>query len=171
MNFKRNPKHLLAVAIFSTTGISGTAPVVLAQEADIEEVVVTGLRGRPRTVTDAPVAVDTFSTDTIEAVSFVETGDVLQSLVPSFQNPRSPIADGATFIRQFNLRGLEPQYTLTLVNGKRRHRSALLQPGSGNQGPDVATIPTVAIGSIEVLRDGASSQYGSDAIAGVINFN
>lgn len=170
MHFKKNRKHLLAIAIISAGGMSGIAPSVLAQE-DIEEVVVTGLRGAPRTVTDAPVAIDTFDTDTIEAVSFVETGDILQSLVPSFQNPRSPIADGATFIRQFNLRNLPPQYTLTLVNGKRRHRSALLSPGSGNQGPDVATIPSVAIGSIEVLRDGASSQYGSDAIAGVINFN
>ncbi len=170
MNFKKHPKHLLAIAILSASGMAGTAPT-FAQETDVEEVVVTGLRGRPRTVTDAPVAIDTFDTDTIEAVSFVETGDIIQSLVPSFQNPRSPISDGATFIRQFNLRGLPPQYTLTLVNGKRRHRSALLQPGSGDQGPDVATIPSVAIGSIEVLRDGASSQYGSDAIAGVINFN
>lgn len=171
MNFKKHPKHLLTAAILSATGMAVTAPAALAQDADIEEVIVTGLRGAPRSVTDAPVAIDTFNTETIEAVSFVETGDVLQALVPSFQNPRSPIADGATFIRQFNLRGLPPQYTLTLVNGKRRHRSALLQPGSGDQGPDVATIPTVAIGSIEVLRDGASSQYGSDAIAGVINFN
>lgn len=170
MHFKTNRKHLLAIAIISAGSMSGIAPSVLAQQ-DIEEVVVTGLRGAPRTVTDAPVAIDTFDSDTIEAVSFVETGDILQSLVPSFQNPRSPIADGATFIRQFNLRNLPPQYTLTLVNGKRRHRSALLSPGSGNQGPDVATIPSVAIGSIEVLRDGASSQYGSDAIAGVINFN
>lgn len=170
MHFKKNRKHQLAIAIVSAC-VTGSSLPVLAQNQDIEEVVVTGLRGAPRTVTDAPVAIDTFDTDTIESVSFVETGDVLQSLVPSFQNPRSPISDGATFIRQFNLRGLPPQYTLTLVNGKRRHRSALLQPGSGNQGPDVATIPTVAIGSIEVLRDGASSQYGSDAIAGVINFN
>jgi len=170
MTFKKHPKRLLALAIVSATGVAGTAPAVFAQES-IEEVIVTGLRGAPRTVTDAPVAIDTFDTETIEAVSFVETGDIIQSLVPSFQNPRSPIADGATFIRQFNLRGLPPQYTLVLVNGKRRHRSALLQPGSGNQGPDVATVPSVAIQSIEVLRDGASSQYGSDAIAGVINFN
>jgi iron complex outermembrane receptor protein len=171
MNFRKHPKHLLAVAIISAGTIAATAPAALAQEAGIEEVVVTGLRGKPRTVTDAPVAIDTFDTETLEAVSFVETGDILQSLVPSFQNPRSPISDGATFIRQFSMRGLPPQYTLTLVNGKRRHRSALLQPGSGNQGPDVATIPSVAIASIEVLRDGASSQYGSDAIAGVVNFN
>lgn len=170
MYFKKHPKHLLAIAILSASGLAGTAPA-LAQETDVEEVVVTGLRGKPRTVTDAPVAIDTFNAEMIESVSFVETGDIIQSLVPSFQNPRSPISDGATFIRQFNLRGLPPQYTLTLVNGKRRHRAALLNPGNGNQGPDVATIPSVAIGSIEVLRDGASSQYGSDAIAGVINFN
>lgn len=171
MKFRKHPKHLLAIAIISAGGIAGTAPVVLAQEADIEEVIVTGLRGRPRTAVDAPVAIDTFDSETLEAVSFVETGDVIQSLVPSFQNPRSPISDGATFVRQFSLRGLPPQYSLVLVNGKRRHKSGLLQPGSGNQGPDIATIPTSAIGSLEVLRDGASSQYGSDAIAGVINFN
>lgn len=160
----------LAMAV-AMAGGAATVPTAASAAEAIEEVVVTGLRGKPRVATDAAVPVDVFNTETVEAVSFVETGDVLQSLVPSFQNPRSPIADGATFVRQFNLRGLPPQYTLVLVNGKRRHRSALLQPGSGNQGPDVATIPTAAIESIEVLRDGASSQYGSDAIAGVINFN
>ncbi|MEE4298738.1 MAG: TonB-dependent receptor [Pseudomonadales bacterium] len=159
----------LAMAV-ALAGPAATLPLSAGAQ-EIEEVVVTGLRGKPRVATDAAVPVDVFNTETVEAVSFVETGDVLQSLVPSFQNPRSPIADGATFVRQFSLRGLPPQYTLTLVNGKRRHRAALLQPGTGNQGPDVATIPSVAIGSIEVLRDGASSQYGSDAIAGVINFN
>jgi iron complex outermembrane receptor protein len=112
MNFRKHPKHLLAVAIISASGIAATAPAALAQEAGIKEVVVTGLRGKPRTVTDAPVAIDTFDTETLEAVSFVETGDILQSLVPSFQNPRSPISDGATFIRQFSMRGLPPQYSL-----------------------------------------------------------
>ena len=93
-------------------------------------------------------------------------------LVPSYNVARQPISDGASFIRPATLRGLPSHHTLVLVNGKRRHRASLVQiGGSGTQGPDLATIPSTAIASIEVLRDGASSQYGSDAIAGVINFN
>ena len=97
--------------------------------------------------------------------------NVLMTLVPSYSVGRQPISDGGTFIRPATLRGMPTDKTLVLVNSKRRHRAALVSiGGSGTQGPDIATIPTAAIGSVEVLRDGAAAQYGSDAIAGVINF-
>jgi len=145
----------------------------MAQGADeIEEIVVSGLRGKPRSAVDSAVPIDTFDAGAIEAVAHADTQDVLQTLVPSYNVSRQPISDGASFIRPAELRGLPSHHTLVLINGKRRHRAALVSiGGSGTQGPDVATIPSSAIQSIEVLRDGASSQYGSDAIAGVINFN
>ena len=147
---------------------------VMAQGADdeIEEIVVSGLRGKPRSAIDSAVPIDTFDIQAIEAVSHTDTQDILQTLVPSYNVGRQPISDGSTFIRPATLRGLPSHHTLVLVNGKRRHRAALVGiGGAGQQGPDVATIPSTAIKSIEVLRDGASAQYGSDAIAGVINFN
>jgi len=149
------------------------APLALAQEdaADLEEIIVTGSRGRPRTVSDSPVPVDVFGAEDIEAISYTDTNDIIKTLVPSFNIARQPISDGATFIRPAELRGLPTDKTLVLVNSKRRHRAALVAiGGSGTQGPDMATIPAVAIQNIEVLRDGAAAQYGSDAIAGVINF-
>lgn len=154
------------------------APATQAQDAETEDetavqetIVVTGARGAPRSVTDSPVPIDVFSTDDIEAVSFTDTNDVLRTLVPSYSLSRQPISDGASFVRPATLRGLPTDKTLVLVNSKRRHRAALVSiGGSGTQGPDIATIPSTAIGSVEVLRDGAAAQYGSDAIAGVINF-
>lgn len=161
----------LSIALSLITGVAVTQPVS-AESADIEEVVVTGLRGQPRTAADSAVPIDVFSLESINAVSFQDTNDILQTLIPSYNVQREAISDGGTFIRSPNLRNLPSHHTLVLVNGKRRHRSALVSlGGDGTQGPDVATIPSAAIGSIEVLRDGASAQYGSDAIAGVINFN
>ncbi|MCR9258437.1 MAG: TonB-dependent receptor [Pseudomonadaceae bacterium] len=142
-----------------------------AEEVAIEEVVVTGVRGKPRTVMDSAVPIDVFGQEEIESVSHSDTHDILQTLVPSYNVGRQPISDGSTFIRPGSLRGLPSDKTLVLVNSKRRHRASLVSiGGSGTQGPDVATIPAVAIKTIEVLRDGAAAQYGSDAIAGVINF-
>ncbi|MEX2469574.1 MAG: TonB-dependent receptor plug domain-containing protein, partial [Pseudohongiellaceae bacterium] len=150
---------------------------VTAQEAEdlngatLEEIVITGSRGRPRTVTESPVPVDVFSASDIESISYTDTNDILKTLVPSYNVDRAPISDGGTFIRTPTLRDLPTDKTLVLVNSKRRHRAALVSiGGSGTQGPDVATIPSSAIQNIEVLRDGAAAQYGSDAIAGVINF-
>ena len=169
MNFRKHPKSLLAVAILAATGSHQAA---FAQDgAEVEEIIVTGARGRPRTATDSPVPVDVFSAADIESISHTDTNNILQTLVPSFNVARQPISDGATMIRPAQLRGLPTDKTLVLVNGKRRHRAALVSiGGSGTQGPDLATIPAAAIKNVEVLRDGASAQYGSDAIAGVINF-
>ncbi|MCZ6765380.1 MAG: TonB-dependent receptor plug domain-containing protein, partial [bacterium] len=166
-------KFLLTISAVALAAL-GLTPVVQAQGADeeIEEIIVSGFRGKPRTAVDSAVPIDTFDTDMIEAVAHTDTVDILQTLVPSFNVGRQPISDGASFIRPATLRNLPSHHTLVLINGKRRHRAALVSiGGSGTQGPDVATIPSFAIQSIEVLRDGASSQYGSDAIAGVINFN
>ena len=149
------------------------APAVAnAQEsADLEEVVITGVRGKPRTVQDSPVPVDVFSQEDLENVEFTDMNDIIRTLVPTYNLSRQPISDGATFIRPATLRGLPTDKTLVLVNGKRRHRAALVQiGGAGTQGPDLATIPAAAIGGLEILRDGAAALYGSDAIAGVMNF-
>ena len=98
--------------------------------------------------------------------------DVVRTLVPSFNVSRQPISDGSSFVRPPQMRGLDSDKTLVLVNGKRRHRAALVVLGGfGSHGPDLATIPSIALKSVEVLRDGAAAQYGSDAIAGVMNFN
>lgn len=161
----------MTIAAVCAEGIMVSNVAFAQGSAELEEVIVTGVRGKPRTVSDSPVPVDVFSAETIESVSYGDTNDILQTLIPSYSSERSPIADGGTFIRPASLRGLPTDKTLVLVNSKRRHRASLVEiGGSGTQGPDVATIPSAAIKNVEVLRDGAAAQYGSDAIAGVINF-
>ena len=148
----------------------------LAQEAEDEtafqeKVMVTGVRGKPRTVVDSPVPVDVLSEEDLDNVPYTDANDILKTLVPSYSLTRQPISDGGTFIRPAQLRGMPTDKTLVLVNSKRRHRAALVSiGGSGTQGPDIATIPSIALKNVEVLRDGAAALYGSDAIAGVINF-
>ena len=162
-----------SVVVTSLAGFaSGQEIETVADDDSIQEtVVVTGGRGLPRSVTDSPVPVDVFSEEDIEHVSYVDANDILKTLVPSYSLARQPISDGGTFIRPASLRGMPTDKTLVLVNSKRRHRAALVSiGGSGTQGPDLATIPATALKSVEVLRDGAAAQYGSDAIAGVINF-
>ena len=157
----------LAVGAFALS--AGIASSASAEE--LEEVVVTGSRAKPRTVEDSPIPVDVFSQAELEEVGYTDSNEVIKTLVPSFSIGRQPISDGATFIRPAALRDLPTDKTLVLVNNKRRHRAALVTiGGSGTQGPDIATIPMSAIKSIEVLRDGAGAIYGTDAIAGTINF-
>lgn len=161
----------LTLALMAAGAAVSSVPVAVAQ-TELEEVVITGLRGAARSAVDSAVPIDTFGLEQIETISHSDTVDILQTLVPSFNVNRQPISDGASFIRPVQLRGLDSHHALVLVNGKRRHRASLVQiGGAGTQGPDIATIPAAAIQSIEVLRDGASAQYGSDAIAGVLNFN
>jgi iron complex outermembrane recepter protein len=156
-----------------------TSPVI-AQDAipavdtaGAEQIIVTGTRRTDRTVADSPVPVDVIGGAALTNQGFTETNKILNQLVPSFNFPQPSIADGTDVIRPATLRGLGPDQTLVLVNGKRRHVSALLNVngsvGRGTSAVDMNLIPTLAIERIEVLRDGASSQYGSDAIAGVIN--
>jgi iron complex outermembrane receptor protein len=138
----------------------------------LDEVVVVGTRRQGRTAVETPVPVDVFNRQDIDSVSSDDMLDIIKTLVPSFQVQRYAINDGATFVRPPTLRGMSADKILVLVNGKRRHRSAFVQlSADGVHGPDLATIPSIALKSVEVLRDGASAMYGSDAIAGVFNFN
>jgi len=152
-------------------------PAALAQEGamSIEEVVVVGSRRAGRTATDSPVPVDVVSGDDFSNMGTSDMDDMLRNLLPSYNVQSLPISDAATITRPATLRGLPPDNTLVLVNGKRRHRAAVIAElggslAAGSQGPDVSVIPALAIDRVEVLRDGAAAQYGSDAIAGVINF-
>ena len=140
--------------------------------ATVEEVVVSiGTRHQPRTAADSVVPVDAFDAEDLESVQSSDLLDVVNTLVPSFYVARYPIADGASFMRPTNLRGLDSHHALVLVNGKRRHRGAVMRLGSfGPHGVDIGSLPGIAIAGVEVLRDGAAAQYGSDAIAGVLNF-
>jgi iron complex outermembrane receptor protein len=143
------------------------------QAQDQTDVVVTGSRVPGRTIADSPVPIDVIGGDSLVRTGQTETSRVLNQLVPSFNFPQPSLTDGTDSLRPATLRGLAPDQTLVLVNGKRRHQSALLNlngsVGRGSSAVDLNQIPPLAIDRIEVLRDGASSQYGSDAIAGVIN--
>ncbi len=147
--------------------------VILAPIQTIESVVVVGTRSIGRRALQASVPIEVVNREQLSLTGQSETGRVLQMLVPSFNFPSSTISDGTDALRPATLRGLGPDQVLVLVNGKRRHKSALLHVnssvGRGTAGTDFNAIPSAAIERIEVLRDGAAAQYGSDAIAGVIN--
>ena len=138
-----------------------------------QDIIVTGTRRSDRTVADSPVPVDVIGSEAISNTGQTETNKILNQLVPSFYFPQPSIADGSDALRPATLRGLSPDQTLVLINGKRRHVSALLNIngtiGRGSAAVDMNLIPGIAISRVEVLRDGAAAQYGSDAIAGVIN--
>lgn len=166
----------------------GLAQPALAQQTDAQAatpspkqldsapdttIVVTGTRRTNRTLANSPVPVDVIGRDAITNTGYTEVNRVLNQVVPSFNFPQPSVTDGTDVLRPATLRGLSPDQTLVLVNGKRRHPSALLNingsVGRGSAAVDLNTLPPLAIDRIEVLRDGASSLYGSDAIAGVIN--
>lgn len=140
-----------------------------------EELIVVGSRVRGRSETDSPVPVDVIQGDDFVAQGASDLDAIVAALVPSYNVNQEPISDAATIMRPASLRGMSPDATLVLLNGKRRHRGAviaLLGSGlsGGSQAPDLSSIPGIAIDRLEVLRDGASAQYGSDAIAGIMNF-
>ncbi len=140
----------------------------------LEGLVTVGSRSRPRTATQSAVPIDA-----ITGRDFIEQGDtdvsdLLRTVVPSFNVNPQAVGDAARIVRPASLRGLAPDHTLVLVNGKRRHRASIIMWigggfADGAQGPDISTIPAIALRQVEILRDGASAQYGSDAIAGVMN--
>src|SRR5688572_13016852 len=170
----------LSAAIAGTLGVLASA-TALAQDAaaqaddgdSIDEVVVTGTRVAARTRLDSLAPVDVLSADALGSTATTELAEALSTAAPSLNFPRPSITDGTDHIRPATLRGLAPDQTLVLVNSKRRHQSALVNVngsiGRGSAAVDLNAIPLAAIESVEVLRDGASAQYGSDAIAGVIN--
>ena len=140
-----------------------------------EEIVVVGTRAQPRTVTESVVPIDVISSKDLAGQGEPDVADQLRNVLPAYNVNPQPVGDAARIIRPASLRGLAPDHTLVLVNGKRRHRGAVITwlgngVADGAQGPDISVIPSIALRQVEVLRDGASAQYGSDAIAGVLNF-
>lgn len=172
-----------AVIVFSLVGFKrqeiaagGKAEfnVTLQEGLALGEVTVVGSRREDRSVTETPVAIDVIDVgDVTLRNGQLDIHQILQYVAPSFNANRQSGADGADHIDPATLRGLGPDQTLVLINGKRRHQSSLINifgsRGRGNTGTDLDAIPASAVERIEILRDGASAQYGSDAIAGVIN--
>ena len=141
-----------------------------------EETVVVGSRAQPRSATESAVPVEVLSATDLVSQGSGDLKDQLRTVIPSFNANTHPVSGASTVVRPAMLRNLAPDHTLVLINGKRRHRSSVLEWHGGNgvaygsQGPDISVIPSIALRQIEVLRDGAAAQYGSDAIAGVMNF-
>ncbi len=159
--------------------LPGFVSVAQAQDqgADevIEEIVTTGTRRAARSATQSMVPIDVISGEDLVGQGNTDMNSLLAAAIPSYNVNQQAIVDAATIVRPANLRGLSPDNTLILINGKRFHRAAVISffgggVSDGAQAPDLAVIPGIAIKQVEVLRDGASAQYGSDAIAGVINF-
>jgi iron complex outermembrane receptor protein len=164
-------KQVLALAVASLF-VAGAQ----AQEAALDNaatVVVTGTRVANRTALDTASPVDIISADTLKSSGTTEINQALSIALPSLNFPRPSLTDGTDTVRPAMLRGMAPDQTLVLVNGKRRHASSLVNLngsiGRGSAAVDMNTIPTAIVKNIEVLRDGAAAQYGSDAIAGVVN--
>jgi iron complex outermembrane receptor protein len=164
---------LLSTICVPSFAMPAFAQASQAQADNESAIIVTGTRRTDRTVADSPVPVDVIGSEALTNTGYTETNRILNQLVPSFNFPQPSLTDGTDSLRPATLRGLAPDQVLVLVNGKRRHSSSLINlngsVGRGSVSVDLNTIPPLAIERIEVLRDGASSQYGSDAIAGVIN--
>lgn len=167
----------LAVAVLAGTGsaFAQSAPVTQQSTTSLDTVSVLGSRNQPRSEAESSVPIDIVGVEEFRGQGATDALDQLRVLVPSFNVSTIPIDDAASLVRPANLRGLPPDNTLVLVNGKRFHRSAVITflghgLSDGAQGPDLSVFPSLALEQVEVLRDGAAAQYGSDAIAGVINF-
>ncbi|UOF15495.1 TonB-dependent receptor [Lysobacter capsici] len=175
-------RNRLALAVAAAMAASAFVPTAaLAQDAapasrdatTLDAVQVTGSRARGRAAEDTAAPVDVIGKEELNATGATEIGQILQMLEPSFNFSRTFVSDGTDILRPATLRSLGPDQVLVLVNGKRRHQQALVNVqqtiGRGSAGTDINAIPLSAIERIEVLRDGAAAQYGSDAISGVIN--
>ncbi|WP_119968855.1 TonB-dependent receptor plug domain-containing protein [Shewanella japonica] len=180
-NLKKRKFGLNSLSLAVTVALAGSVMSTAAMAEDeevaenVEKIAVVGSRAAPRSVGESPVPVDIISSDDLRKNGSTDMIDMLVTSVPSFNSRAQPISDAATLVRPVNLRGLPSDSTLILVNGKRRHRASVIafQGGGindGAQGPDISVIPSIALKQVEVLRDGAAAQYGSDAIAGVMNF-
>ena len=167
-----------ATAIEEVAESEGTVTIELQVQSVSEVINVqanVGTRALPRTVTESVVPIDVISSNDLVGRGDTDIADQLRTVLPSYNVNAQPVGDAARIVRPATLRGLAPDHTLILVNGRRRHRSAIITWlgggfADGAQGPDISVIPSIALRQVEVLRDGASAQYGSDAIAGVMNF-
>ena len=169
-------KTVLALAIaslFSGVSYAQEAASEPGSTATAATVVVTGTRVANRTALDTAAPVDVISAEALKNVGSTEMNQALSMALPSLNFPKPAITDGTDTIRPATLRGMAPDQTLVLVNSKRRHSSSLVNVngsiGRGSAAVDMNTIPTAIVKSVEVLRDGAAAQYGSDAISGVVN--
>ncbi len=166
-----------AAALLSTPAFAQDAAAEDAA-APAEEIVVVGTRRTDRTITDSASPVDVISSTELQSQPTANLLDTLKNIVPSFFSSQNTISDASTFVRSPSLRGLPADNILVQLNGKRYNRSALVQVyvggdtalGYGSQGADISAIPAIAIKSLQILREGATAQYGSDAIGGVINY-
>ncbi|HEA16613.1 MAG TPA: ligand-gated channel protein [Pseudoalteromonas prydzensis] len=169
--------NTLAIAV----GLAFSSSAVMAEDAqveaekNIEQISVLGSRVSNRTATESSSPIDLIDADDLNKGGFTELGQSLQATAPSFNFSRTQVSDGSDLFRPATLRGLQPDQTLVLVNGKRRHNQSIFglvgTVGAGAAGTDMNAIPLTALKGVEVLRDGAAAQYGSDAIAGVINLS
>ncbi|MDE0426533.1 MAG: TonB-dependent receptor [Candidatus Poribacteria bacterium] len=165
---------LASIAVAQQTEMESNDTTSEQEVVTLEGIVVVGTRAKPRSVLESAVPIDVLPSDEFIKQGSTDLPDLLRNLVPSYNVNAQPIADAATVVRPANLRGLAPDHTLLLVNGKRRHRASVIAwlgngLSDGAQGADLSPIPSIALKQVEVLRDGASAQYGSDAIAGVVN--
>lgn len=166
------------IAAQPTMAQTAPATEAAAEDGESEAIVVIGSRRTDRSAADSASPVDVIGGEELAQQPAVNLLDVVRNLVPSFYVPQNTISDASTFVRAPSLRGLGADQILVQVNGKRYNRAALVQVYSGadtalsygSQGADIANIPAIAISNLQVLRDGATAQYGSDAIAGVINY-
>ncbi|MGO2011770.1 MAG: TonB-dependent receptor plug domain-containing protein [Pseudoalteromonas sp.] len=142
---------------------------------NVEKIAVVGTRSAPRSIGDSPVPIDIIGGEELAKSGNTDMLELLKGAIPSLNVHQMPISDAASLVRPANLRGLPSDNTLVLLNGKRRHRASVIAflgggINDGAQGADISVIPSIALKQVEVLRDGAAAQYGSDAIAGVMNF-
>ena len=157
---------------------AAAAATPAADDASAKDIVVIGTRRTDRSVTDSASPIDVIGAAELNAQPAADMLDVVKNLVPSFYVPQNTISDASSFVRAPSLRGLGADQILVMINGKRYNRSALVQVYTGgdtalsfgSQGSDISLIPTIAIKNLQILRDGATAQYGSDAIGGVINY-
>ena len=169
-NFKISA--IAAAVIAGSAMLPSTA--LFAQEM-VEEIITLGARAKARSATDSVAPIDVIDASELANQGDVDITNLLRNSVPSYYVSDQPISDAGTMVRPQGLRGMSADHTLVLVNGKRRHRSSVILWAAGGisdgaQGPDTSVFPTAALKTVSVLRDGAASQYGSDALAGVINF-
>ncbi len=173
-------RHPLAVALLAVLAVPAAlaqdapeAPAGRAETSTLDTLIVTGTRVSDRTVAESQSPIDIITPEALQATGTVELATALSRALPSLNFPRPAVTDGTSGVRPAQLRGLSPDQVLVLVNGRRRHISALVNVngsiGRGSSAVDLNAIPVSAIARVEVLRDGASAQYGSDAIAGVVN--
>ncbi|QNM84930.1 TonB-dependent receptor [Polaribacter pectinis] len=162
---------------FKTKNVKVTQPsyltISVSEDNALDEVVITGSRAPARSNTKSPLPIDIVSAKDLVSTGQTTFDKALQFKIPSFNTVQTPVNDATSLLDPYEIRNMGPSRTLILINGKRKNLSALLytqtSPGRGETGSDISGIPVDAIKSVEVLRDGASAQYGSDAIAGVIN--